>query len=302
MTMICPASPEDEKALQDLTCAAGPVGSGRRRYGAAMYFNRKGQLSDAVLEVYRVCSLLDKEPPDALLKERGLLREKPVAPDASPPLLFSSLLEEVDFYLTGLGGPGIGEARAGLARARTTQAAAVERRASPVIDRWLPEALVGLGQRHPALAATLAAAAPHLHWHSYLSYPPEQIGATFLANHSYAPIIGPEASPFAAEDWEMGLFLIAPHVLYRDHCHQAPELYVPMTGPHGWRFGVGQEMVILPADRPVWNDPFAVHMTKVGPTPFLCLYVWTCDLEPAARVVPADDWSRLEALRLDFGK
>ncbi len=37
----------------------------------------------------------------------------------------------------------------------------------------------------------------------------------------------------------MGLFVIAPHVLYRDHAHAAPELYLPLTGPHGWRFAPG---------------------------------------------------------------
>lgn len=26
----------------------------------------------------------------------------------------------------------------------------------------------------------------------------------------------------------------------RDHRHKAPELHVPLTGPHEWRFGTGE--------------------------------------------------------------
>ena len=40
-------------------------------------------------------------------------------------------------------------------------------------------------------------------------------------------------------------------------------------------------------------------MTKVGPTPFLALFGWTRDIQFAAKVIPAHDWSELEALRLD---
>jgi hypothetical protein len=36
----------------------------------------------------------------------------------------------------------------------------------------------------------------------------------------------------------------------------------------------------------------------VGPTPFLCLYGWTCDNDKPAEVLPAADWPELEKLRL----
>jgi hypothetical protein len=32
--------------------------------------------------------------------------------------------------------------------------------------------------------------------------------------------------------------------------------------------------------------------------PFLCLYVWTRDINEAAQVLPAADWPELESLRL----
>jgi hypothetical protein len=40
---------------------AGEEWSGRARYAAAMYFNRRGEMSAAVLEIYRICSRLDHE-------------------------------------------------------------------------------------------------------------------------------------------------------------------------------------------------------------------------------------------------
>ncbi|MEY3081265.1 MAG: hypothetical protein RJA94_1250, partial [Pseudomonadota bacterium] len=47
-----------------------------------------------------------------------------------------------------------------------------------------------------------------------------------------------------------------------------------------------------------WNPPLQPHLTKVGPAPFLGLYVWTRDVNEPARVLPADDWASLEALSL----
>ncbi len=58
-------------------------------------------------------------------------------------------------------------------------------------------------------------------------------------------------------------------------------------------------LVVKPAHRPVWNEPFRPHLTKVGPVPFLALFGWTRDVNDPARVLPATDWPSLEALRLE---
>ncbi|MDZ7908534.1 MAG: dimethylsulfonioproprionate lyase family protein [Gemmobacter sp.] len=117
----------------------------------------------------------------------------------------------------------------------------------------------------------------------------------FADGHAFASLLG-EAAPIPAQDFDLGLFLIAPHVLYRDHAHAAPELYAPLTGPHGWRFGPGRPLVLKPAHQPVWNPPQRPHLTKVGALPFLCLFAWTREVNSPARVIPADDWPALEAL------
>ena len=296
--MIDARTDEDHHQLALLGAPTGLPGSGRVRYGAAMYFNRTGRLSDAALEVYRTCSPCDGEDPSALLRERGLGAEVPGPAPAARPAALLALVEAAASYLAGLEGPGLGEVRAGLARGRRNlRPSGKEGATHAVVARWLHPAIESLAADRPDLARAIGAAAPFLDWGAFDGYPRDLIGADFADGHAFASLVG-EVAPFAARDWEFGLFLIAPHVLYRDHRHVAPELYAPLTGPHGWRFGPDRPLLIRPAHRPVWNDPLVPHLTKVGPVPFLCFYCWTRDVNAGAEVVAAADWPALEALRL----
>ncbi len=295
--MISATSPDDLRALVHLYAPLGQPGSGRQRYGAAMHFNSIGKMSDAALEVYRICSPLDGEDPASLLGERCLLAEMPVSQPVSGELAIRMLVDEADRYFATLSGPGISEARSGLSLWQNGSVSPHMHEENAVIDEWLPAALEQLAESRPMLAATISMARPYLKWLTYDDYPVEDVGVSFAKGHAYAATIGEDAV-IPAIDWEMGLFLIPPQVLYRDHKHLAPELYAPLTGPHGWRFGADEPLVVLPAHRPVWNDPFRPHLTKVGPVPFLCLYVWTRDVNAYAQIVPAADWARLEAFRL----
>jgi hypothetical protein len=273
----------------------GLPGSGRVRYGAAMDLWRSGKLSAETLEVFRICAARDSDDPAWLLAERGL-----VPPDLSaidPATRIAALIDEADRYLAGLEGPGVAEIRNGIAAARAGRITVPAPRTNPVVTAHLEAALAAVAATRPALAACIAAAAPLLDWVTYDAYPRAEIGEAFATGHAFASLVGGGA-PLAADDFDLGLFLIAPHVLYRDHCHKAPELYAPLTGPHGWRFGPGLPLVIKPAHDPVWNDPYRPHLTKVGPIPFLALFGWTRDVAEAASVIPSDDWAALEALRL----
>lgn len=283
----------------------GEPGSGRTRYGAAMALFRRGRLPEAALEVYRICASLDHQDPVPLLRERGLTLPEPVAPPAEAAI--RALLAEAAAYLGTLPGDGVVEVRAGLARwsggplrPETDPGSAAQPDRSAVIAgllaAHLPPALSALAETHPALAAAIGAAAPHLGWRAYDGYDEARIGAAFAAGHAYTSLIG--EGLIAAEDFDFGLFLIAPGLLYRDHRHPAPELYAPLTGPHGWRFGPDRPLLCRPAHAPVWNDPMVPHLTKVGPVPFLCLYGWTRDVDAPAEVVEATDWAELEALQL----
>ena len=100
--------------LAELASPPGPKGSGRLRYGAAMALYHQGKLSDAALEVYRICSLLDRQNPNVLLAELYLTAPKP--PGETAESAIRGLLAEADLYLATLPGPGVAEVRAGLNR------------------------------------------------------------------------------------------------------------------------------------------------------------------------------------------
>jgi hypothetical protein len=280
--------------LHLLHAPLGIPGSGRVRYGAAMELFRRGLLSEAQLDCYREASPFDGRDPAPMLAERGL----PAAPPATatPGAAWTALFAAARDYINGLRHPGHAEVRGGFAKCRHSGHVPGPR-SHPVVARWLAPALREAARLQPQLAEAIAAAAPHLAWVSYDAYPRDQIGEGFATGHAFASIAGGNAF-FEAEDFELGLFLIAPGVLYRDHCHPAPELYAPLTGPHGWRFAPGRPLMLKPAGEPVWNPPLQPHLTKVGPHPFLCLFAWTRDVNEPARVIPAGDWPALEATAL----
>ncbi len=279
----------------DITAALGTRHSGRARYAAAMSLYHRNKLSSAALEVYRICSLLDNQDPGPLLDEvkHQIMKVDPVSAEGT----IRDLVAAADLYLSTLPGAGVPEVRAGLNRWRGGRVS-VRSGKNLVLNTYLAPALSQLGRTHGALATAIADAAPYLRWITYDGYPVEEIGAAFSGGHCYASIVGEDAA-IPATDYDLGLFLIAPHVLYRDHFHAAPELYAPLTGPHGWRFGANRPLIGRPAHTPVWNDPTRPHLTKVGPTPFLALFGWTRDVQEVAKVIPADDWAALEALRIE---
>ena len=271
---------EIAEALRLIALPPGAPGTGRVRYGAAMRLWAAGRIGDAALETWRVAAAHDRVS--------GLAEAEMETGGAEAAI--DRLVEEAALYLAGLAGPGIAEVRGALAAA-SAPAGRVAPRANPVVDRWLAPALAVLDR--PGLAPAIAGAAPHLAWRTYDAYPPDLAGPAFRTGHAFATLIGAGA-PVPAADVDLGLFLIAPGVFYRDHRHAAPELYAPLTGPHRWRFRPGAPFVEMPAHAPVWNPPFRPHATLTGRTPFLCLYVWTRDVAAAAEMLVSRDWADIE--------
>ena len=281
-----------------LATPLGQPGSGRTRYGAAMALHGAGEIGDAALEVYRICSARDVQDPATALRDAGLVVPYPGSP--SPERMIRLLVDEVDRYLAALPGPGVAEVRGGLNAARggpVRPPAALGAGQNAVLAAHFPQAVAALALTHPALAAALAAAVPLLTWITCDTCPPAEIAPDFAKGHACALIIGEDA-PIAAKNYDLGLFLIAPHGLCRDHAHAAPELYAPLTGPHGWRFAPDAPLMIKPAHVPVWNEAFAPHLTKVGPVPFLCIFGRTRDAKARSRIVAATDWPSLAARHL----
>lgn len=274
-----------------LTAPPGTPGSARARYGAAMALHGEGLLSDAQLEAYREAAALDAQDPAQVLADRGLAA--PDLPAPGPAEILGLLLAELDRLLSCTGGEGIAEVRAGLAPALGQSPKPYLFPPNRVIAAHLPAALAAVAKRDPALAQIIAAAAPHLRWVTYDAYDPAQIGRHFPRAHAFASLVGEDA-PFAARDYDLGLFLIAPGTLYRDHAHPAPELYLPLTGPHRWRFAPGAPFHEKPAFAPVWNPPLQPHATMTGAMPFLALFAWTANVTAPAHVIPAPDWAMFE--------
>lgn len=201
-----------------------------------------------------------------------------------------SLVTEIETYLSVLGGPGIATVLEGLRKWTKGSVAPVQGRTLSICDH-LDAALPVLGKT--TLARAIDDARPFPSWVSYDAYPREEIGARFADNHAFASIIG-EGCALEAVDFDLGLFLIAPNLFYRDHHHAAPELYAPLTGPHGWRFKPGDPLVWKEAHEPVWNRAWQPHATMTGDTPFLSIFCWTKDIALPAKIIPSSDWPNLE--------
>ena len=119
------------------------------------------------------------------------------------------------------------------------------------------------------------------------------VGDGYRRGNLHALLVGPEDCPFVANDFLLGFFLLSPKTLYRDHKHLAPEIYVPLTGPSGWRFDQGAWKDHT-AGSAIYNPPNLVHATRVYETPFLALFAWSQDIGSACEVVFAGDWENVE--------
>lgn len=147
------------------------------------------------------------------------------------------------------------------------------------------------------LANAIRAAKDHLHWrvdHGHFYVGDADIGKDYLGGNLHCVLVGSDVGVIPHDDFLLGFFLLAPRVLYRDHLHAAPELYLNLVGPTGWRFGQG-EWVDYSAGSTVWNTPNSVHAMRVYDQPFFSVFSWTADVARMCEVVPADDWSQIEA-------
>ena len=119
------------------------------------------------------------------------------------------------------------------------------------------------------------------------------VGDSYRNGNMNCILIGSQNGFFHSDKLFMGLFFLQPYTFYRDHDHEASEMYFNLTGPHGFRFDVNG-WSDYPADSIISNTPWLPHATRVYNIPFLCLYVWIDNLDGLCRVVDADDWAQLE--------
>ena len=65
---------DDVDLAENWALVKTPLGeswSGRARYAAAMFLYKRGLMNAETLEVYRLCSRLDRQDPLSLIRQRG---------------------------------------------------------------------------------------------------------------------------------------------------------------------------------------------------------------------------------------
>ena len=119
------------------------------------------------------------------------------------------------------------------------------------------------------------------------------VGDSYRNRNMNCILIGPQNGFFHSDKLIMGLFFLRPRTFYRDHDHEASEMYFNLTGPHGFRFDMSG-WSDYPADSIVWNTPWLPHATRVYDVPLLTVFAWVENVDCLCRVVHTDDWVQLE--------
>lgn len=198
----------------------------------------------------------------------------------------SWLIGAIKRDLAAIGGEGVAAALARLAEQDISLSALrePEPRNLPACA-WLAETIAATMMVSPSVSAALADVAPHLRWKQNANYSDERLGDGYMASYAYCEFIGPDGF-FRGDDFLMGLLLLGPGRFYKDHAHQAPELYWTLTGPSFWRRANGA-LESRPAGSAIWHAPNVVHATRTTDTPLLALWIWTEDTASPARLVDA---------------
>ena len=125
-------------------------------------------------------------------------------------------------------------------------------------------------------------------------YPPgADLGGGYKRCNLHSLLIGPDPCGHHHPDFSLGIFMLGPRTLYRDHNHDAPELYLNLSDKSGWRFGASgwQDFV---AGSLIWNAAGEPHATRVYGEPFISVFVWLENVNSPCNVIYSDDWPKIE--------
>ena len=111
-----------------------------------------------------------------------------------------------------------------------------------------------------------------------------KIGYDYLNGNMHTEIIGPIKGFYKFNDFRLGLFLLEPNILYKDHRHEAPELYINLTENTSWRFNF-TEWIKMDSGSIIYNEPFKVHGMKVNEIPFLSVWCWPYNSSKKCEIV-----------------
>jgi hypothetical protein len=121
-----------------------------------------------------------------------------------------------------------------------------------------------------ALAEGLVRAAPSLEWRQ--TYANRDRDDEFLDNYGWSELIGLRG-PLCSERLAVGFLMLGAHTLYPRHCHEAEEIYVPLSGTAEWMQGDGIWREKIPG-RLIHHASLEPHAMRTAAQPLLALYLW----------------------------
>jgi hypothetical protein len=145
---------------------------------------------------------------------------------------------------------------------------------------------------------TLCRSVGSLDWRQ--TYTVAEVGAQFLDNYGWAEILGPGTRAAAAAaagtpQISCGVLVLGPDTLYPPHCHEAEEIYLPLSGTAEWRQGsAGAVWRQRSPGTLIHHSSEELHAMRTGDHPLLAMYLWrSVDLHQEARLVWCRLWCRL---------
>ena len=164
-------------------------------------------------------------------------------------------------------------------------------------DEVLKNAIAGIvAPELQEIARCLKAAKDDLIWREDNAqfYPPgAELGEGYTKCNLHTLLIGPDACGRHHPDFSLGIFMLGPRTLYRDHNHDAPELYLNLSEKSGWRFGT-RDWQDYSAGSLIWNAAGDPHATRVYEQPFISVFVWLENVNSPCNVIHFDDWAEIE--------
>jgi quercetin dioxygenase-like cupin family protein len=152
--------------------------------------------------------------------------------------------------------------------------------ALPVL-RWLPRIAADGASFGRPLVSALCRTAPSLAWRQ--SYTRDEVDATFLENYGWSELLRPAEKRTSAQI-SCGVVVLGPGTLYPHHCHEAEEIYVPLSGTAAWQQGDALWREHPPGTliHHLSEEP---HAMRTGEEPLLAMYLWrSTDLAQKARL------------------
>jgi hypothetical protein len=150
----------------------------------------------------------------------------------------------------------------------------------PVL-RWLPAILDDDAAFGTDLLSAVCDSAPSLAWRQ--TYTANDLDTAFLDNYAWCEIFG-ASGPLTSDRIACGFLILGPSTHYPRHCHEAEEIYLPLSGTAAWQQGDAVWRERLPGT-PIHHASDEPHAMRTGARPLLALYLWrSADLAQKARL------------------